>query len=76
MIGGIEASGELCDYYLLHAARGDLLGRLGRRAEAAASFRAALRLAEADATEAERRYLRRRVNEFEHAGNEREEEEP
>ena len=76
LIGRITASGELCDYYLLHAARGDLLGRLGRRAEAAASFRAALRLAAADATEAERRYLQRRVNEFEHAGNEREEEEP
>jgi RNA polymerase sigma-70 factor, ECF subfamily len=76
LIGGIEASGELRDYYLLHAARGDLLGRLGRRAEAAASFRAALRLAAADATEAERRYLQRRVDEFEHAGKDKEGEEP
>jgi RNA polymerase sigma-70 factor, ECF subfamily len=76
LIGGIEASGELRDYYLLHAARGDLLGRLGRRAEAAASFRAALRLAAFDATDAERRYLQRRVSEFEHAGQEKEEEEP
>jgi RNA polymerase sigma-70 factor, ECF subfamily len=76
LLGAIEASGELRDYYLLHAARGDLLARTGRRMEAVESFRAALGLAASDATEAERRYLRRRLDEFEHPEKPKEEEEP
>jgi RNA polymerase sigma-70 factor (ECF subfamily) len=45
-----------------HAARADLLHRLGRRDEAAAAYRRALDLA---GTEPERRHLRRRLGEVE-----------
>ena len=45
-------------YHLLHAARADLLRRLDRRPEAAASYRRALELT---ANEAESRYLERRL---------------
>jgi RNA polymerase sigma-70 factor (ECF subfamily) len=48
----------LGEYHLLHAARADLLRRLDRRAEAAASYRRALELT---ANEAERRYLEGRL---------------
>jgi len=44
-IDGLGRSGELGGYYLLHAARADLLRRLGRHAEAAAAYENALRLA-------------------------------
>ena len=50
----------LGEYHLLHAARADLLRRLDRRAEAAASYRRALELT---ANEAERRYLEGRLRE-------------
>ncbi len=50
----------LRDYYLLHATRADLLRRLSRRPEAAASYRQALALTGADA---ERRFLARRLAE-------------
>jgi RNA polymerase sigma-70 factor, ECF subfamily len=50
--------GELPHYHLLPAARADMLSRLGRGAAAAAQYRAALELA---ATEAERRWLRSRL---------------
>jgi RNA polymerase sigma-70 factor, ECF subfamily len=60
LVAAIEASGELSGYYLLPATRADLLRRLGRSAEAAASYRAARDLA---ATGAERRYLDRRLAE-------------
>jgi RNA polymerase sigma-70 factor (ECF subfamily) len=50
----------LRDYHLLPAARGDMLRRLGRRAEAAAAYQEALELA---GTDAERRYLERRCRE-------------
>jgi RNA polymerase sigma-70 factor (ECF subfamily) len=56
----LEAGGELRGYHLLPATRADLLHRLGRDAEAAAGFREALDLA---ATDAERRYLARRLAE-------------
>ena len=50
--------------WLLHATRGDLLMRLQRPAEAADCFRTALRLAESGAaTDAERRFLARRLAE-------------
>jgi RNA polymerase sigma-70 factor (ECF subfamily) len=45
-------------YHLLHAARADLLRRLDRREDAAASYRRALELTE---NEAETRYLERRL---------------
>jgi RNA polymerase sigma-70 factor, ECF subfamily len=60
LVGAIEDSGALAGYYLLPATRADLLRRMGRRAEAAASYRAARDLA---ATDAERRYLDRRLTE-------------
>jgi RNA polymerase sigma-70 factor (ECF subfamily) len=46
------------EYYLLHAARADLLRRLARRAEAAAAYRRALELA---TNPVERGYLERRL---------------
>jgi RNA polymerase sigma-70 factor, ECF subfamily len=49
---------ELDGYHLLHAARADLLRRLDRREEAAASYRRALELT---ANETETRYLERRL---------------
>jgi RNA polymerase sigma-70 factor (ECF subfamily) len=67
LVAELEVSGELDEYYLFHATRADLLQRLGRSAEAAASFRTALRLAESSAADAERRYLARRLAEAEGA---------
>jgi RNA polymerase sigma-70 factor (ECF subfamily) len=60
LVDALEASGALPGYHLLPASRADLLRRLGRRSEAAAAYRQALDLA---ATDAERRYLRRRLDE-------------
>ena len=60
---GLRLMGELDGldgYHLLHAARADLLRRLGRRDEAAVAYRAALELTAADA---ERRYLEGRLRE-------------
>jgi RNA polymerase sigma-70 factor, ECF subfamily len=56
----LVASGKLAGYHLLPATRADLLRRLGRRTEAAEAYRDALGLA---ATDAERRYLERRLTE-------------
>jgi RNA polymerase sigma-70 factor (ECF subfamily) len=58
LVAAIEAAGDLEGYYLLPATRADLLRRLGRPGEAAASYRAARDLAP---TDAERRYLDRRL---------------
>jgi RNA polymerase sigma-70 factor, ECF subfamily len=59
---GLELMGQLDDelagYHLLHAARADLLRRLGRDAEAAASYSRALDLARQPA---ERAFLERRL---------------
>jgi len=60
IIDGLAASGTLEGYYLLPAARADLLRRLGRRTEAAVEYRAALALAP---SEVEQRYLQRRLAE-------------
>ena len=49
---------ELADYHLAHAARADLHRRLGRKAEARASYERALALAR---QEPERRFLERRL---------------
>ena len=54
------ASGELRDYHLLYATRADFLRRLGRYADAGAAYREALSRAR---TDAERRYLGRRLYE-------------
>ena len=56
----LVASGELRDYHLLYATRADFLRRLGRQDEAGAAYLEALHLAR---TEAERRYLTRRLDE-------------
>jgi RNA polymerase sigma-70 factor (ECF subfamily) len=53
-------AGDLEQYHLLHAARADLLRRLGRSDEAAAAYRRALRLA---MNEVERNYLSKRLKE-------------
>ena len=58
LIEDIMARGDLADYHLAHAARADLCRRLGRTAEARASYERALRLAE---QEPERRFLARRL---------------
>ena len=60
LVAQLEASGELRDYHLLHATRADFLRRLGRNSEAADAYREALNLAR---TEAERRYLTKRLQE-------------
>ena len=60
LVEGLEAAGKLTGYHLLPATRADFLRRLGRAAEASAAYREALELA---GTDAERRYLRRRLAE-------------
>jgi RNA polymerase sigma-70 factor, ECF subfamily len=53
-------AGDLDGYHLLHAARADLLRRLGRTPEAATSYARAVALASNDS---ERRFLERRLRE-------------
>jgi RNA polymerase sigma-70 factor, ECF subfamily len=60
LVAALDAAGTLAGYYLLPATRADLLRRLGRGAEAAVSYRQALDMA---GTDAERRYLARRLAE-------------
>ena len=59
LIDAILARGDLEDYYLAHAARADLCRRLGRTAEARASYAKAIHLAR---TEPVRRFLVNRSN--------------
>jgi RNA polymerase sigma-70 factor (ECF subfamily) len=61
LIDELAASGELEDYHLLHAARADMLRRLGDNEAAAKSYEAALKLATNDN---ERRFLERRLGEM------------
>jgi RNA polymerase sigma-70 factor, ECF subfamily len=61
LIDAILARGELSDYHLAHAARADLCRRLGRTAQARASYKRALALAR---QEPERRFLERRLSEL------------
>ena len=58
LVDELDASGELSGYHLLHATRADLLRRLGRAAEARAAYLQALELTSSDA---ERRFLSRRL---------------
>jgi RNA polymerase sigma-70 factor (ECF subfamily) len=60
LVAELRATGELAGYHLLPATQADLLRRLGRAAEAAAAYREALALAP---TDAERRFLLRRLAE-------------
>jgi RNA polymerase sigma-70 factor (ECF subfamily) len=60
LVEALEASGQLAGYHLLPATRADFLRRLGRVSEAAAAYAEALELT---STDAERRYLSRRLAE-------------
>ncbi|MFZ3266446.1 MAG: RNA polymerase sigma factor [Terriglobales bacterium] len=60
IIDALVAAGDLENYYLLHAARADLLRRLGSSEESAKSYLRALALVINDS---ERRYLQRRLRE-------------
>jgi RNA polymerase sigma-70 factor (ECF subfamily) len=61
LVRELDRSGELAGYPLLAATRADLLRRLGRTAEATAAYREAMAQA---GTEAERRFLARRLEEL------------
>ena len=65
LVAALDASGALRGYHLLPATRADLLMRLERRAEAAASYAEALDLA---GTDSERRFLTRRLAEARRPG--------
>ena len=60
LVDQLVADGTLDRYHLLHAARADLLRRMGAHADAAVSYERALSLA---GNESERRYLDRRLQE-------------
>ena len=62
LLDRLESNADLKDYYLLPAARADLLRRLNRRVEAADAYRCALALAENDSA---RNFLSRRLVEME-----------
>lgn len=62
LIDELAATGNLEDYHLLHAAKADMLRRLGSSAEAAKSYTRALDLV---TNESERRFLERRLKEVE-----------
>jgi RNA polymerase sigma-70 factor (ECF subfamily) len=61
LIDALLARGELATYHVAHAARADLLRRLGRTDDALDAYRRALTLA---AQEPQRRFLRRRIAEL------------
>jgi RNA polymerase sigma-70 factor (ECF subfamily) len=61
LMDAIEADGRLSDYYLLHAARADLLHKLGRDEEAAGAYRRALQVV---GNEPERAFLTRRLTQL------------
>ena len=61
LIDAILGRGELDDYHLAHAARADLCRRLGKSAQARASYQRALALTR---QEPERRFLERRLSEL------------
>jgi RNA polymerase sigma-70 factor (ECF subfamily) len=60
LIDALAAAGDLDGYHLLHAARADLLRRIGSSTEAAESYTRALQLVTNDS---ERRFLERRLRE-------------
>jgi RNA polymerase sigma-70 factor (ECF subfamily) len=65
LVEELEASGKLSGYHLLPATRADLLRRLGRQIDAVSAYEEALELA---ATDAERRYITRRLAEVKGRG--------
>ena len=64
LIDELDADGQLDGYYLLHAARADLLRRSGERTAAGENYGRALELA---TNESERRFLERRLREMQTA---------
>ncbi|HYT90000.1 MAG TPA: RNA polymerase sigma factor [Gemmataceae bacterium] len=60
LLDALAGTGDLDSYHLFHAARADLLRRIGSRVEAAKSYGRALELV---TNEAERRFLERRLRE-------------
>jgi RNA polymerase sigma-70 factor (ECF subfamily) len=64
LIDRLTATDDLSNYHLLHAARADLLRRLGYTVESAKSYQRALALVTNDA---ERRFLERRLSEVQSA---------
>ncbi|REK18974.1 MAG: RNA polymerase sigma factor [Planctomycetota bacterium] len=60
LVDELASAGDLEGYHLLHAARADLLRRMGASSESAASYRRALELV---TNASERRYLERRLRE-------------
>ena len=60
LVSALESAGKLAGYHLLAATKADMYRRLGRAAEAAVCYREALSLT---STDAERRYLGRRLAE-------------
>jgi RNA polymerase sigma-70 factor (ECF subfamily) len=61
LVDSLAARGEVADYHLLHATRGNLLARLGRKSEAREAYEAALEVARLDP---ERRLLQARIEEL------------
>jgi RNA polymerase sigma-70 factor (ECF subfamily) len=61
LIDALLAKGALADYHLAHSARAELCRRLGRTADARASYERALALAR---QEPQRRFLERRLREL------------
>ncbi len=57
-IDAVLEQGELANYYLAHSARADMCRRLGRTAEARASYEKALALTQ---QEPERQFLQERI---------------
>lgn len=66
IVDRLAAADDLDEYHLLHAARADLLRRLGEFAESAQSYSRALALV---TNESERRYLERRLREVQSSSN-------
>lgn len=64
IIDELAASNNLDHYHLLHAARADLLRRIGSSEEAAKSYQRALNLVTNDS---ERRFLERRLRDVQAA---------
>jgi RNA polymerase sigma-70 factor (ECF subfamily) len=60
-VDAVLAHGELANYYLAHSARADLCRRLGRTAEALASYEKALALTQ---QEPERHFLQERIRQL------------
>jgi len=61
LVDAILVRGDLAEYHLAHAARGDLCRRLGRTSEAITAYQRALELA---TLEPERRFITRRLAEL------------